>query len=64
MREARLIQNPSELAEAVFRLRSADRLAIDTEFMRERTYHPQLCLVQVGTESDCHLIDPLVGLDL
>ncbi len=64
MREARLIQNPGELEAAVFRLRGADRLAIDTEFMRERTYHPQLCLVQIGSESDCHLIDPLVGLDL
>ncbi len=32
--------------------------------MRERTYHAQLCLVQIATESDCYLIDPLVGLDL
>jgi ribonuclease D len=64
MREARLIQTPDELEAAVFRMRGADRLAIDTEFMRERTYHPQLCLVQIGTESDCHLIDPLAGLDL
>ena len=64
MREARLIQDAGELEAALFRLRSADRLALDTEFMRERTYHPQLCLVQIGTESDCCLIDPLVGLDL
>ena len=64
MREARLIQDPGELEAAVFRLRSADRLAIDTEFMRERTYHPQLCLVQIGTEADCFLVDPLAALDL
>jgi ribonuclease D len=64
MREARLIQDPGELEAAVFRLRGADRLAIDTEFMRERTYHPQLCLVQIGTEADCFLIDPLAKLDL
>jgi ribonuclease D len=64
MREARLIQDPGELETAVFRLRGAERLAVDTEFMRERTYHPQLCLVQVGTEADCYLFDPLVGLDL
>jgi ribonuclease D len=64
MREARLIQDPGELEAAVFRLRGADRLAIDTEFMRERTYHPQLCLVQIGTESDCFLIDPLADIDL
>jgi ribonuclease D len=64
MREARLIQDPGALEEALFRLRGADRLALDTEFMRESTYHPQLCLVQIGTESDCCLIDPLAGLDL
>ena len=40
------------------------RLAIDTEFMRERTYYPQLCLLQIATETDCFLIDPLAGLDL
>jgi ribonuclease D len=64
MREARLIQDPGELEAAVFRLRGADRLAIDTEFMRERTYHPQLCLVQIGTESDCFLVDPLAEINL
>jgi ribonuclease D len=64
MRDAMLIQDRGELEAAVFRLHGADRLAIDTEFMRERTYHPQLCLVQIGTESDCYLIDPLAGLDL
>ncbi|MBP7611449.1 MAG: hypothetical protein KA760_18285, partial [Steroidobacteraceae bacterium] len=64
MREASLIQHPDELDAALFRLRSSDRLALDTEFMRERTYHAQLCLVQIATESDCYLIDPLVGLDL
>ena len=64
MREAKLIQAPDELDAALFRLRGADRLALDTEFMRERTYHPQLCLVQVATDADCVLIDPLTGLDL
>lgn len=64
MREARLIHDYGELEAALFRLHSSDRLALDTEFMRERTYHAQLCLVQIATESDCYLIDPLVGLDL
>jgi ribonuclease D len=64
MREPKLIHDPGELDAALFRLRSADRLALDTEFMRERTYHPQLCLVQIATETDCVLIDPLAGLDL
>jgi ribonuclease D len=64
MRDATLITTTTQLAEAVFRMRGATRLAIDTEFMRERTYYPQLCLVQVATDADCLLIDPLNGLDL
>jgi ribonuclease D len=32
--------------------------------MRERTYWPQLCLVQVASDSDCYLVDPLAGFDL
>ncbi|HET7204887.1 MAG TPA: ribonuclease D [Steroidobacteraceae bacterium] len=64
MREAMLIREADQLDAALFRLRSADRLALDTEFMRERTYHAQLCLVQIATETDCLLIDPLAELDL
>jgi len=64
MRDATLVTTQSQLDAAVFRLQSASRLAIDTEFMRERTYFPQLCLVQVATDADCFLVDPLAGLDL
>jgi ribonuclease D len=64
MREATLVTTQAQLDTAVFRLQSAARLAIDTEFMRERTYYPQLCLVQVATDADCFLVDPLAGLDL
>jgi len=64
MRDATLVTTHSQLDTAVFRLQSATPLAIDTEFMRERTYYPQLCLVQVATDSDCFLVDPLAGVDL
>ncbi len=64
MRDARLVTTPGQLEEAVFRLQGARRLAIDTEFMRERTYYAQLCLVQVASDADCFLVDPLAGLDL
>ena len=53
MGDARLIHEPAALEAALFRLHGAKRLALDTEFMRERTYHPQLCLVHPGS---CSLI--------
>ena len=64
MRDATLVTTPGQLDAAVFRLHGASRLAVDTEFMRERTYSAQLCLVQVASDADCYLIDPLAGLDL
>jgi ribonuclease D len=64
MRDATLVTTPEQLDAAVFRLQGSRRFAIDTEFMRERTYFPQLCLVQVATDADCYLVDPLAGLDL
>lgn len=36
-----------------------DYITVDTEFLRETTYWPQLCLIQVGTESQDAIIDPL-----
>jgi len=45
--------------------RKADYITVDTEFMRERTYWPQLCLVQVGGPDESVIIDPLAdGIDL
>lgn len=44
---------------------SAPFLVVDTEFMRERTFYSQLCLVQVATPDDEAIIDPLAdGIDL
>jgi len=40
-------------------LASAGQFAIDTEFIRERSYQPQLCLVQVATADFVALLDPL-----
>jgi ribonuclease D len=64
MRDATLVSTNEKLAAAVFRLQGSTRLALDTEFMRESTYSPQLCLVQVASDTDCYLVDPLAGLDL
>lgn len=40
-------------------------IAVDTEFMRERTYYPQLCLIQISDGTTAVCIDPLAsGIDL
>lgn len=38
-----------------------DRIAVDTEFLRERTYFAQLCLLQVATRDSICCFDPLTG---
>lgn len=45
-------------------LADADCVALDTEFVRERTYYPRLCLLQLAFGQRLALIDPLSGLDL
>jgi ribonuclease D len=60
-----LITRNEELAEACARLASAPYVAVDTEFMREQTFWPKLCLVQMAASGTEVLIDSLApGLDL
>ena len=59
-----LITRPDELSELVGRLSKQPFIAVDTEFMRENTYWPELCLLQVASTEEAAAIDPLVGLDL
>ncbi len=55
----------AELQSFCDRLRDAPFITVDTEFMRETTYWPKLCLIQVATETEAAVIDPLAeGLDL
>jgi ribonuclease D len=46
------------------RLAAADAFAVDTEFLRERTYRAELCLIQVATGDAAACVDPLVLSDL
>lgn len=60
-----LITATAELEAFCERLAEVDVIAVDTEFMRERTYWPKLCLVQVASSAEAAAIDPLAnGLDL
>lgn len=45
-------------------LSRSDFVALDTEFMRESTYYPVLCLVQLATAQQCVIVDPLAIADL
>jgi ribonuclease D len=45
-------------------LAAQPRIALDTEFLRERTYRAQLCLVQLATPDDVACVDPLALDDL
>ena len=59
------ITTTSELAAFCTRLSLEPFIAVDTEFMRETTYYPKLCLVQVAGPDEAAVVDPLAeGLDL
>lgn len=60
-----LISDSKALAEFCKRQAAADYVTVDTEFMRDRTYWPQLCLVQVAGPEEAAAIDALAeGIDL
>lgn len=60
-----LIISTSVLAEFCERAAKHDFVTVDTEFLRETTYWPKLCLVQAATADEAVLIDPLApGIDL
>jgi ribonuclease D len=59
------ITETTALAAFCDRAASYPFITVDTEFIREKTYWPQLCLVQVGTEDEAVAIDALAnGIDL
>jgi ribonuclease D len=54
-----LIEDDAAFARLLERLAGADRYAVDTEFHRERTYFPQVALVQIADEHGVALVDAL-----
>jgi len=61
---SKIIVNEDGLAQACERLAAADAIGVDTEFLRERTYFAQLCLLQLGVADDSFCIDTLALRDL
>ena len=53
------VDTPEQLDELCERLRGAASLALDTEFLRERTFYAQLCLLQIASEEVVACVDPL-----
>lgn len=60
-----LITSTDVLAAFCERAAGYDYVTVDTEFLRETTYWPKLCLLQVATDDEAVLVDPLTdGLSL
>src|SRR5688500_14985497 len=60
-----LVTTTPALAEFCVRTAKFDYVTVDTEFLRETTYWPKLCLIQAATDEEVVLIDPLApGIDL
>ncbi len=62
--QVRFVTRPEELAALIEAMAAARYLPLDTEFVRERTYFPQLALLQIATTDTVWLVDPIAGLDL
>jgi ribonuclease D len=60
-----LITDSATLANLCARLSDAPFVTVDTEFMRESTYYPELCLIQIADTQEAAAIDPMApGIDL
>jgi ribonuclease D len=60
-----LITTTSELADVCARLARHRVITVDTEFLRETTYYPLLCVVQMASAEEAVVIDTLAqGIDL
>lgn len=56
-----MITTTADLAKACSSLATAEYITVDTEFIRETTFWPELCLIQMASEDLAVLVDPLAG---
>jgi len=59
-----MVKSTAQLADLCERARVSGRLGLDTEFLWERTYAPQICLAQLNVDDEVYIADPLDGIDL
>ncbi|WP_251197886.1 ribonuclease D [Anaerotardibacter muris] len=64
MIEPQLIESNVALATFAESCMNSPYMAIDTEFLREKTYYPKTCLIQIGIEGHIAIIDPLAVTNL
>jgi len=53
------VDSQDKLSDLCAQIESSDVIAIDTEFLREKTYYAQLCLIQIATDDILACVDPL-----
>lgn len=54
------ISTQTEFEKFIERAKASELLAIDTEFMREKSFYPKLCLLQMATEEEDVIVDPFL----
>jgi ribonuclease D len=60
-----LVTDSQTLADLCSRLAKSPYVAVDTEFMRENSYWPELCLIQIADDNEAAAIDPkAAGIDM
>lgn len=64
MSDIQYIDTPERLAELCQQLANVPWVALDTEFLREKTYYPQFCLLQLATPDWVACVDPIALTDL
>lgn len=62
--KTRVITESADLAQFCATFGDEQFITVDTEFIRERTYFPQLCLMQVATSHEAVAIDPIANPEL
>ncbi|UZK67891.1 ribonuclease D [Sphingomonas sp. M1-B02] len=59
-----LIEDSAALANLCARFATKPYICVDTEFMRENSYWPELCLIQIADDEEAAAIDPMGGIDM